>query len=283
MSGSVMALIRTTYKMLSPPQKRVADYVLNNPNKVILLSIAALATECNVSEPTVFRFLHKLSYHSYQVFRVNVAKESASDISQSLYADVFANDTSRQIVDKVIFSTKRALDDFESILNVENLERICQGIFSAKNAFIIGVGSTYAVAYDFYHKLSKLGICAFCSSDPHMININSGNMGKDESVLIAISHSGESREILDGADLAKQNGCPVFGITSFQNSSLAKAADAFLLSSSLETNYRSDALTSRILQFCIIDMVYIRLALLGGKEFMDKISASRLAVARNKT
>ncbi|MDR1211730.1 MAG: MurR/RpiR family transcriptional regulator [Spirochaetaceae bacterium] len=283
MDKPVMGLIRTTYKAFSQSQKQVAAYVLAHPEKVILLSIAELAAACGVSEPTVMRFLHKMNYQSYQVFRVNIARESAGDTGQALYSDVKAGDTGREIMKKVIASTKCSLEDLLAILDPGLLDTLCREIHRAKQVLIIGVGSTYAVAWDFCHKLLKLGINATCSNDPHIINIRCGSLNPRSSILIAISHSGESREILDGVALAKERNCPVFGITSFPRSSLAKLAGRTLLSSSLETSYRSDALTSRILQLCIIDMAYIRLALMGGNTSMENINASRVAVARNKT
>ena len=279
-----MGLIRTSYQVFSESQKQVADYVLANPGQVILLPIAELAAACKVSEPTVMRFLHKMDYQSYQVFRVHVAQESTPDTSHALYSYVVQRDSGRDVIEKVISSTQCALDDLREILKSESLERICRGIHKARKVMIIGMGSTYAVAFDFYHKLLKLGINACCSNDPHIINITcNGGLKEKGALLIAISHSGESREILDGVALAKLTGCPVYGITSFQNSSLARQSDELLLSTSLETNYRSDALTSRIIQLCIIDMLYIRLALLDGSKAMEKINASRVAVARNKT
>jgi DNA-binding MurR/RpiR family transcriptional regulator len=284
MNQSVMGLIRTSYQNFSQAQKQVANYVLTNPAQVILLPIADLAAVCQVSEPTVIRFLHKMNYHSYQVFRVHIAQECAPDTSRALYGDVAVSDSGKAIIEKVISSTQCALSDILGILKPAALEKICSALHRAKKVMVIGVGSTYAVAFDFYHKLLKLGINACCDNDSHIINItcNSG-LKETGAVLVAISHSGESREILDGVKLAKQSNCPVFSITSFQNSNLARMSDEVLLSASMETNYRSDALTSRILQMCIIDMLYIRLALMDGSRAMENIQSSRLAVAHNKT
>ncbi|MCD8351753.1 MAG: MurR/RpiR family transcriptional regulator [Planctomycetaceae bacterium] len=282
MDADVMGKIRIRYKSLSASQKQVADYVVKHPEKVMLLSLADLAAACRVSEPTVMRFLHKLGYQSYQVFRVNVAQKTARHTGESLYDDVNPGDDSRQIMQKVICSTKTSLDDLATVLSPDALEETAEHILSAKTVTVIGVGATHAIAFDLAHKLLKLGIMAQCYNDPHLINIGVGGLDA-ESLLIAFSHSGESREILDGVAIAKKRGCPVAAVCSFPNSSLAKAADITILSSSHETTYRSDDLTSRILQLCIIDILYIRLALLGGDGMLARIQDSRLAVAKNKT
>lgn len=282
MRDDVMALIRTKYKTLSQSQVRVADYVSANPDKVMLLSLFDLATACGVSEPTVIRFLRKLGYTSYHVFRVAVAQNATVDTDKALYSDVVPSDSSKDVMQKVLSSTKCALDDLQQILSPESLEKTCELILQARQVFVVGVGASYAIAFDLYHKLLKLGITAYSSNDAHLINILCRNLTPD-SLLIAISHSGESREILAGVSIAKESGCPLCAITSFPSSNLAKKSTVTLVSSSLETSYRSDAMTSRIIQLCIIDMLYIRLALLGGKSMLERISASRLAVAQNKT
>lgn len=282
MTDDVMALIRTKYKSLSRSQARVADYVTANPEKVMLLSLFDLASACGVSEPTVFRFLRKLGLSSYQVFRVSVAQNTARYTATSLYSEVSPEDSTKEIMRKVISSTKCSLDDVAQILKPEALDEACRRILRARRIFVVGVGSSYAIAYDFAHKLLKLGMHVHSCNDAHIINITCRTLGP-ESLLIAVSHTGESREILTGVACAEIAGCPVCGITSFPSSSLAKKSAVTLISSSLETEYRSDAMTSRIIQLCIIDMLYIRLALLGGERTLERIGASRLAVAQNKT
>lgn len=115
-----------------------------------------------------------------------------------------------------------------------------------------------------------------------MINILTSGLGPHD-LMIAITHSGESREILDAAAIARDRGCPVAAVTSYPSSSIARLASCLLLSSSLETRYRSDALTSRIIQMTITDMIYTSLALRLGDSAQIQVDRSRVAVAKNKT
>lgn len=89
--------------------------------------------------------------------------------------------------------------------------------------------------------------------------------------------------MLDGVRIARSLECPVLAVTSYARSSLAVNATCILLSSSPETRYRSDAMTPRIIQMTIIDMIYITLALRMGESALYRINRSRVAVARNKT
>ncbi len=154
-------------------------------------------------------------------------------------------------------------------------------IMKAKKVLIIGVGASAAIANDFYHKMLKLGLNVICCNDPHLINIISMNL-TNRDLLIAISHSGESREILSGVSFAREQKCPVGAITSYPRSSLSTRADCVILSSSLETEFRSDAMTSRIIQLVIIDILHISMMVKLGEKAAENIRKSRIAVAVNK-
>lgn len=282
MQAGALSSIRTKYNTLSASQKKVADYVLENPEKVMVGTLSEISPSIGVSETTVLRFLYKLGFDSYQVFRVNIAQEISPDPALDIYEEVGEGDSSADIIQKVVGSTSRSILDSLAIISEEQLERIVNAIRGAQKIFIIGMGSSSVQAYDLNHKLLKLALNSSTSHDPHLINIQAQAL-TDRDVLVIFSHSGESREILDGARLAKANGCFVAGVTSYAKSTLASLSDAVLFSSSKETSYRSDALTSRIIQLMIVDMVYISLALSIGKPAKENISRSRIAVAANKT
>ncbi len=278
----VLALIRTNYNILSKSQQSVADYVISNAELVMTTSLAELAGSCNVSEPTVFRFLNKLGYDSYQVFRVDLAQTLAEGKNENFYSEIDENDNAETVRDKVILYTMRCFEDSRQIISPERLEQLSKRINESHQIVTAGIGASYSMAYDLYHKLMRLGIISQVSCDPHMLNILCARLTKDDT-LICFSHSGESREILDAMRYAKEAGAFTAAITSFRNSSAANLADCPILSSSYETHFRSDSMTSRILQLSIIDMLYIQLVLFDRAKRQDEINRSRLAVARNKT
>lgn len=278
---SVFGLIRTRYNTLSPNQKVIADYVLNNPRKVMLGSLNEVASACKVSETTVIRFLHKLDYASYQVFRVNLAQETSGSKPAGVYEDISTEDSTEAIMKKVLQSTVRSINDSQQVIRLADVEKMIEMIMRARKILIIGVGASAAIANDFYHKMLKLGLNVVCCNDPHLINIISMNL-TNRDLLIAISHSGESREILGGVSFAREQKCQIGAITSYPRSSLANRSDCTILSSSQETEFRSDAMTSRIIQLVIIDMLHISIMVKLGEKAAENVRKSRIAVAVNK-
>lgn len=280
--NSIFSMIRTNYNQLSSSQKGVADYVLSHSDKIILNTLSETAKACGVSEPTVLRFLQKIKYSSYQIFRIELAQEIAGEDTALNYDDIELDDSVETIKQKIIQATSGSILDASAVIEADMVERMARRILSAKRILIIGVGASGAIAFDLFHKLIKLGLNCVQSNDAHISNILGSALGKDD-YLIAISHSGESREILDAIQLAREGRCPVGAITSYSRSSLAERADEMICSSSYETQLRSDAMTSRIIQLLIVDMIYLTAMKLIGPKVLKQVHKSRLVVSKNKT
>lgn len=278
---SLFTDIRTKYNTLSPTQKQVANFILNNSEQVILLSITDLAEKCNTSETTVVRFLHKLGFKSYQVFRVRMAQEITEQSVQGVYEEITKNDSAEQIREKVILSTANSLQDLNKIIDGEVLERVIDLMISSEKILICGLGASGAVAMDAFHKFLRLGLNVSVFTDNHLMSIGCAHATPNTTVL-AITHSGESRDILEAVGLAQEAHAHIVAFTSYQHSSVTKLAECVLLSSSNETKFRSDAMTSRILQLVIIDMLYVSIVLKLGKSAVRSLNKSRLAVAAKK-
>ena len=119
MAGQLFSLIRTKYNTLSTSQKVVADYVLTNPEKVMLNTLSEIADICGVSETTVLRFLHKIDFKSYQLFRINLTQElSSNDSVSTTYEDVKFGDSIQTIIEKVVLSTSSAIQDAKELVFV---------------------------------------------------------------------------------------------------------------------------------------------------------------------
>lgn len=279
---NVFSLIRAKYHTLSTSQKVVADYVLNHSSEVMLNTLNEIALACEVSETTVLRFLHKINFNSYQMFKISLTQELSKDSPTIVYKDISLGDSTEQIMEKIISSTISSLNDSLETIHPSNIRTFVDEIIKANKVLIIGVGASASIASDMYHKMIKLGLNTVYCNDPHLINILSMNLTAKD-YMIVFSHSGESREVLDAISLAKEQKCKVGAVTSYSKSTLANRADCVICSSSLETKFRSDAMTSRIIQLVIIDIIYVSIVTKIGEDIFPQIYKSRLAVAKNKT
>lgn len=279
---SLLSDLRIKYTLFSKNQKNIADYILANPDATTLLSITDLAGKCHTSETTVMRLLKKLDYSSYQVFRINLAKELSNNTGESIIEEILAEDDINMIKKKVIGHTITAIGDLEQSLNEELIEEILTLFLSAKRILFYGVGASASIAMDALLKFGKIGLNVCSYPDPHLMNILCSHTGS-EDVLFVVSHTGESLEVLNNVALAKKNGAKIIALTSYSNSTLAKRSHIFLTSSTNDKKYHSEAMAARIVQLAIIDILYVTALTRYEDQFYPALNKSRDAVSLNKT
>jgi len=146
---------------------------------------------------------------------------------------------------------------------------------------VFGMGNSHAVAVDIQHKLMRLGFGVIALSDSHLQAISSAYLSRGD-VVIAVSHSGSSRDVIEAANVAKANGARVIGISSFGRSPLSKIADVNLYTASNETKYRIVAVASRHAQMVIVDVIYTVLAMRMGPEAVRGFKRVELALEDKK-
>ncbi|MFK3936109.1 MurR/RpiR family transcriptional regulator [Alkalihalobacillus sp. NPDC078783] len=255
---------------------------LNQHDKPFLLSMNELSLLSNVSEPSVVRLYRKLGYASYQELKVALAQELAeSKTTTSESNDIQAGDHADIVFDKISDQISTALTMTKDAMNVSTIEEAVFALQQAKRLYFFGQGLSGTIAEDGAHKFMRLGETTLSVKDPHYQAIYASHMN-DQDVVIAISHSGETVDIIDVVEIAKSNGAQVIVITSNRNTTLASLATYLLLTQAAETSKRPDAMVSRIVQLTLIDTMYTRLVALGGEKLSGRVNQSRLAVTRMK-
>ena len=265
--SAVAFRIRSVMPELSKSEAVVADYVSNNPEKVINLSVSALADLCGVSEPTIIRACRNMGYSGYQALKVALIQGQSATIA---YAgeEVTETDTMQDTITKVFGAAADAVALTRNNLNVRDMERAAEALLRAKRIYIFGVGGSAAVASDVQHKFSRLGFNVTAYADLNLQAIVAAYAGKDD-VVFAISHSGSSKVVVDNTNIAKSNGATVISLSSTGKSPLTEIADISLFTDANETRYRIVALSSRIAELTIIDTLYSFMSFrTGSKENM---------------
>lgn len=253
-SPALLLKMRAMRELFSAAERRVLDYILANPDKVIYLSVAGLADLSGVSDATVVRTCQKLGLAGYQELKVTLAQDLVTPL-QNIHEEVRAEDDAAAILDKVVQSTIHTLTLTHDTVKAETLEAAACAILGARRVCIYGLGNSHAVALDLQHKLNRLGLDAAAFTDPHLQAINASYCGPGDLVF-AISHSGSSRDIVDSVRIARARGARIITLTSMGVSPLQREADIALFTASQETRYRIVALSSRIAQITLVDVIY---------------------------
>lgn len=270
--GKTVLNIKTSYDRLSKSEKRVADFLIENPEKILPLYITELAEVCGVSEATVVRFSKKLGFDGYQQLKIAIAQEHHT---RQVNENITDEDAPYDIFSKICDDIYCSLEKTKKGLDRDAIAKCCEAILSSERIILLGLGNSAPIANDAAHKMLRLGLSAVPYTDNHMQAIAAVHAG-ERSVVIGISHSGESTDILDAMMTAKSGGAFTVAITNFKKSPIEKVSDVVLHTVSDETNYRILGLNSRIAQLAIIDAIYSYLVchLEGAQESIAKTEAA---------
>ncbi|OED41485.1 transcriptional regulator [Endozoicomonas sp. (ex Bugula neritina AB1)] len=249
-----LARIHQQYDQLRRSEKKVADFVLNKPSSCITLNISQVAKQADVSEPTVMRFCKAIGCTGFQDFRLRLAQDVGST-QEPQYAELTLNkhDTAAAIKDKVFNATIQELLQVRDLLNIPYLEAAVQALLSARRIEFFGFGASGAVAKDAYHKFIRLQVSTAAISDPHMQLISASTMEKGD-VIVAISQTGRSKELLHSVKQARKRNIIVIGICP-DNTALSDCCDYPLSIDAVENTDLFTPLTSRIVHLTVIDVL----------------------------
>jgi DNA-binding MurR/RpiR family transcriptional regulator len=270
--------IRSLYSSFSKTEKKVADYIFLNSDKIIYMSITEFAENCEVGETSIIRFCRRIGMKGYQEFKLILARESVNP-KENLHARINENDDIVEIINKITSVNIEAIQNTSEVLSVKALQRAVEAMLNCEKIDIYGVGASAFTAGDAKYKFMRIGLNCESFGDPHLQCISAVNLN-EKSVAIGISYSGSTRDTVDSLSLAKKAGAFTIAITNYEKSPITKYADAVLLNSAEETPLRSGALTSKIAQLQVLDILYTAVALkMEDKAFkiLDKTAEAVLS------
>lgn len=274
--NSIILKIRSVYNSLTKTEKKVADYVLNNVGDVIYLSITELAEKADVGETTIVRFCRHIGMSGFQEFKLNIAKDMVGP-ETSIHEGINFQDSLETLVQKITTENTLVLSNTTKILSLNELERAVDAILKANKIEIFGVGASGYTALDAKYKFMRLGLNVNANLDPHIQAISAVGL-HDGDVAIGISFSGSTKDTVETCRLAKEAGAKIICITNYARSPITSNADIVLLTSARETPLRSGALTSKIAQLHLLDILYTAVAIRLKDKAVQNINKTAKAV-----
>ena len=268
----LLARIEASFDRLRKSEQAVADFVLGQPNDVLSISIAELAYRVGVSQPTVARFVAALGFSGFKDFKLRLAQSLATGlhfVHRDVSPDDSASDVSRKVFDRTIaalLGTRNQLDGDSFAGAVEMLAR-------AHRLEFYGIGNSGIVARDAQHKFFRFGIPAVAYSDPHTQGM-AATLLQPGDVVVAVSASGCTVDLLSSCELARESGADMIAITA-SGSALSRIANITLGADIQEDPDVYVAMRSRIVHLTIIDALSVGVALAGGPELVERLERTK--------
>jgi DNA-binding MurR/RpiR family transcriptional regulator len=268
---SVDARIRGMLPALTATERKVAETVLADPVLAAASTISELASRSGTSNAAVTRFCRAIDLTGYSQLRLLLAAEAGREQSRShgaagwhtwstdISSRIGPTDPLEQVLAGLVDIDSRALEQTAAQLEVAAVEKAVGLLAKARRIDIYAVSGGAAAGLDMQLRLHHIGKVAFLWNDVHDAVASAALLAPADAAL-AITHSGETREVNEPLALARERGAATIAITSFPRSAAARAADITLLTRVRETPFRPGTMSARHAQMLLLDCLYIGIA-----------------------
>lgn len=269
---------------LAPAQRRLATYLLENIATASDLSITDLADEAAVSIGTISALCRRLGLRGYQDLRLGLARDAVT--AGESWANVGgaagerangASDPVEHGIARVFGAAAEALAETAKQLDRSALEEAVQLVEHAGRVEWVGVGTAGLVAAEGALKFRKLGLAAVAHFDGHQQAMSAALLGPSD-VLIAVSHSGRTIDVVESVSLAREGGARVVAITGLGRSPLTDLADVVLGTASNDTAFQVEPMASTIVELGMVQLFFLVLLERGGSSVQERLARTQKAL-----
>ncbi|WP_110668894.1 transcriptional regulator HexR [Salinicola halophilus] len=264
----LIARIRSRLDELNRSERKVAEVILKDPDTAIGMSIATLAQAATVSEPTVNRFCRNFDTKGYPDFKIQLAQSLAGGtpyVSRSVERD----DDASAYTDKIIGATIAALDEARRNLDAKRIERIVDHLSQARQISFFALGASAPVAFDAQNKFFRFNLPVSAHSDVLMQRMTAAAAHTGD-VIVVVSYTGRTRDLVEAAQLARDSGALVIGLTR-EGSPLAKVCSEILAVDLPEDTEVYMPMSSRMIHMALIDVLATGVTLRRGESFLPHL------------
>ncbi len=249
MKAGLLTRLAAETPNMPPILRKLATYIHDNANQATRQTVEDVALAAGCSEGTVMRLCKDLGLAGFQDLKLTLAvevdrREGASGRPGSR----------RSIVERTIEATQEAVSETRHLVNDATLRKVAGCILRARRIHVFGVGASAYVAGLLEYKLARFGLPAHALSDTHM-GFMLGALLRRGDVMIGVSSSGSTIDVVNVVDAAKARGATAITLTNRPRSRLSKIADHTLCAAMPEEPLSGGAIRSKITQLMLIDML----------------------------
>ena len=258
MQEDYLTKIRSAYNQFTKAEKKVADYILDSPNKVLFMSISDLAEACNVGDTSVFRFCKTMNVKGYQEFKMMLSlsmRSGSEEINTGEERNITLEDNISDLAKKVLSENVASIEETYSLIDLKQMTKAMDLLSEKKRIVFFGCGASMLTAMKAMNKFLRIEPKVYCAQVVNMQLMLSATMGP-EDVAVIFSYSGETRDTVMIAKSAHESGAKTIIITRFAKSPLTEYADIILLCGANESTLQGGYTSAEISQLFLVDVMY---------------------------
>ena len=278
---SVIDIIFAEYNNFYEAEKKIADYIVNNTQKVIDMTISELAESAGASDATVTRFCKKCHMKGFHHLKITLARELVESKKDDVKISGDVSESNiKESLSNILANKVEELKQTVSMIDEKELSEILNLIRNARNVQFAAVGNTIPVALDGCYKFNQIGIPSVTNPIWETQIAYTFNLSKGDVVII-ISNSGSSKRLIDVIEAAKAKEAYIVSITNSNNSPIAKISDYHIKTATREKLFLEEYYFSRISAMTVIEILYLFLTV-GKPDVYKNLSNYEQSIAERK-
>jgi DNA-binding MurR/RpiR family transcriptional regulator len=274
---AVLLRLHSDAPKLSRAERRLAAYILDNSDQILYMSVHQLAEACGVSVGTVVRFCQRLGYTGFAQFKLMLAADLFSP-ARTVMGEIDLDDDLRVAAEKVAAANTQAIADTMRVFDRALMQHAVVAVAKARRVELFAVGSSSVAAMDTKIKFLRIGLLVDACVDPHQQAFVASTMEPGD-VAIAITHSGDTRDVIDALTVAKKARATIITITAHARSHAANLSDIVLLTGPMFMPLGSGTLRSTIAQLQVLDILFAGIVLRQSERSLQYLERTAEAVA----
>ncbi|MDF2719994.1 MAG: RpiR family transcriptional regulator [Paenibacillus sp.] len=216
------------------------------------MSVADLAERSGGSQAAIIRLCKSLGFKGYPDLKMKVVGDLQTQDTYE-YREFSPNDPIGTIVQNVSHNNMQSIRDTMKILDLGHLQRAVEALSKADRIFFFGTGASNLIAQDAQQKFLRINKACFTFTDP-TVQLTAAVTIQEGDVAVGISYSGETKPVIQSLIYANEAGAYI---------------------ASTENEIRSGAMSSRITQLNLIDILYLSVASSNYEESVEYLERSR--------
>lgn len=245
-------------------EEELAHYILQRPEEVSQLTISQIAKKLHISPATITRFCQKLAFSGFNEFRHELKRfvdlrNTPKNMKNIKQVDYFA---------KLYQDHLGIIDNTFHITTYDNIQKAVSFLTKANKIHVYGIGSSGIAAQEFKSKFFRIGLTVEAITDPHQSMMDAA-LSNENSVVIGISISGTTKEVISAVKIAKKQGACILVFTGDKNSALSQLGDLTLLVTSKNSMHMGQNISPLLPLLLLFDLLYTELV---AKDYKNRIN-----------
>lgn len=258
-------LIKTQMDSYATGEEKIARYILEHYEEIIHINIGDISKDIDVSESSIVRFTKKLGYSGFRDFKYACAQDvSENRVSHYDELEIESTDYANVMHNFFLNHISNIQNNLKQ-LNTKTLSEVAELIDANDNLYIVGAYLSGNLAQNLYYRLRLLYKNVFLIDSFTSSILEKSWLGEGD-LVIAISQSGETDDVITFVHEAKKKGAHIISFTTSMNSSLYKMGDYQIIPVSNYSNRETKYIDTESIMKLIFDSLYIYLLMKKEKQ-----------------